>query len=255
MSTNVAQSTTAGEMVPLPDPQPLALIQAAIAKGIDAEQLGKLLDLQERFERNLANTAFNLAMAEAQEQMPVVVRNKVNSHTKSKYADLEAVISTIKPIYGAAGFSLSFSEEKSEAPGCVRVVCDVSHRCGCTRRFSGEFPLDGVGSKGNANMTGIQSKGSTLRYARRYLTLGIFNVTEADEDTDGNAEGTGLNPEQVREINDLIAACADAGKPVEYRKFLAWLEPTAGDLSDVPQRRLDLALDYLTKKLKGGGAK
>ena len=77
-------------------------------------------------------------------------------------------------------------------------------------------------------------------------------MTEADEDRDGNAEGTGLSPEQIKEINYLIAACADAGKPVEYRKFLAWLDPNATDLSDVPQRRLDLALDYLTKKLKGG---
>lgn len=62
----------------------------------------------------------------------------------------------------------------------------MHHVGGHCKRYEGDFPLYKAGAKGNDNKTAIQATGSTFSYARRYLTYLIFNLTVADEDTDGN---------------------------------------------------------------------
>jgi ERF superfamily len=229
---------------------PLALIQTAIDKGVDAEQLSKLMDLQERFERNQAEKAFAYAMNRCQEKMPAVVRNQLNTHTQKMYANLEAVNTAIKPIYTAEGFSLSFGEDESKVADSVRIYVDVIHTGGLTRRHFGDFPLDGAGAKGGTNKTGIQSKGSTISYGRRYLTLMIFNVTVADEDTDGNPAGDTINRGQLEELHDLLENCTRAGVPVAMPAFLKWLG--VDNLQDLPQREMGRATYELKRKIKEG---
>ena len=228
---------------------PLAIIAQAMEKGIDADQLGKLMDLQERFERNKANAAYNQAMAAAQSQMPIVLRDKFNDFTKKRYSSLESVNADIKPIYSQHGFSLTFCEEECKTPGSIRIRCDVSHAAGCTRQVWGEFPLDGTGaSGGRSGMNAVQAKGSTFTYGRRYLTLNIFNVVIEGEDKDGSEAGDFINNAQVGEINDLIHQCEAAGKPVDFKKFLEWLNVKSLDL--LPQRELAKAVTELKNKLR-----
>lgn len=229
---------------------PLALIQTAIDKGVDAEQLSKLMDLQERYERNIAAKAYAYAMNRCQNLMPAVVKNAVNKHTGSTYANLEAVNTTIKPIYTAEGFSLSFGEEKCDVPESIRLYVDVIHTGGMTSRHAGDFPIDGAGIKGGQNKTGIQSKGSTISYSRRYLTLMVFNITIAEEDTDGNREGDTINRGQLEELHDLIENCTRAGVPVQMPAFLKWLN--VENLQDLPQREMGRATYELKRKIKEG---
>jgi len=49
-----------------------------------------ILDMQERVMKRGAEAAFNAAMTQAQTAMPVVVCDKENPHTRSKYPSLEA---------------------------------------------------------------------------------------------------------------------------------------------------------------------
>lgn len=240
MTTNLQPATV----------NPLALIQTAIDKGVDAEQLSKLMDLQERFERSQAEKAYAYAMNRCQQLMPAVVKNAMNKHTGSTYANLEAVNTTIKPVYTAEGFSLSFGEEKCETPDCIRLYADVIHTGGATKRHYGDFPLDGAGLKGGQNKTGIQGKGSTLSYARRYLTLMVFNITVADEDTDGNPAGDTINRGQLEELHDLLENCSRAGVPVNMPGFLKWLN--VENLQDLPQREMGRATYELKRRIKEG---
>ena len=53
-----------------------------------------------------AKEAFQAAMAQAQAEMPSVVKDRENSHLKSKYAQLEAIDDAIRPVYTRHGFSL-----------------------------------------------------------------------------------------------------------------------------------------------------
>lgn len=242
--------------VPQSPANPLALIQTAIEKGMAVDNLGKLMDLQERWERNRAAEAYAEAMNLCQQEMPVVVRDAKNSHTQSRYARLETVNQTIRPIYTKHGFSISFGEADSPVAGNMRVVADVHHIAGHTRQYHCDVPLDGTGVKGNAMMTGTQGKGSTLSYGKRYLICAIFNVTIADEDNDGNPSDGTLSEDQVYSINDLIDDCERLGAPVEMQRFWKWVGVQS--LSDLRQKDYQKVVNELRRKkekaAKGGAA-
>jgi hypothetical protein len=258
MAAKVALQEVPAAAPSAPARDPFALLQVAIEKNMDPEQLGKLMDLQERWERNRAVEAFNAALSRVQEKAPIVVRDAENKHTRSKYARLEAVNNVIKPIYTAEGFSLSFGTEESKLPGHIRIVADLRHAAGHSARYSHDLPLDGTGAKGGQiAMNALQASGSTLSYGRRYLVCLIFNVTVADEDNDGM--GGFISPEQIEEINALIEEVKRSGKPFDFTRFLAWL--CVESLDKLPQGKVSRALLELGRKRrmpatagKGGAA-
>lgn len=223
---------------------PLSLIERAIEKGVDAEQLGKLMSLYERMAEAKGAEAFSVAMNACQAAMPRVIRQKSNSQTNSKYAPLEDVLKTVAPIYTQHGFSLSFGEGEGKNDQC-RLLCDVRHIGGHCQRYQGDFALDIAGIKGTVNKTGIQAKGSTMTYARRYLTCLIFNIAIGDEDDDGNSASGAITPEQVGELNTLIEQ-----KHVDLKRFLAWAQIERLDL--MPARDFPKALDMLRRKKANG---
>lgn len=225
---------------------PLVLLQAAIDKGVDPEQLGKLMDLAERWEANRASKEFDKAMSLCQSQMPAILRDAENSHTRSRYARFESLNAVIRPIYTKHGFSISFTEEDCPVEGSIRLVLDIAHEGGCTRRKRIDIPLDGKGIKGNDNMTATQGKMSTISYAKRGLMKMVFNLAETDEDQDGNSQY--VSPDQIQEINDLIAEYQDlSDKKVNIEKFLAWLGVESLDRLD--KKGYQKAIDDLKRKI------
>jgi hypothetical protein len=150
------------------------------------EQLKALVDLHEQWRAARAKEAFAAALNACQAEMPVIVRDAENSHTRSRYARLDGITHKAKPIYTAHGFALCFSEDDSKTPGFKRIVCDISHREGhCERRWL-DLPIDGTGAKGGkSSMNEVQGCISTGSYGQRVLTCRIFNITIADTDLDG----------------------------------------------------------------------
>lgn len=229
-SPEAIAAASRGQMVALPngsdvrtDPgNPLVMLATALDRGTDPAKLEKLMDLADRWKAQQAEADFALAMNEAQSLMPCIVRDGVNPFLKTRYAKLETVNTAVKPVAAQHGFSLSFGDSESpKGPEWTRVVCDVSHVGGHTRRYHLDCPLDGAGMKGGQNKSGMQAIGSTLTYARRYLTLLIFNITVADEDLDGQtAESFACISEQESlEIEDLIR-----DKAANLPKFIDWLK-------------------------------
>lgn len=167
---------------------PLMLIERAIDKGMDPAQLKALVDLQEQWTAYQAKAAYARAMTDAQEEMPLIVRDAQNTHTQSRYARLETITHWAKPVYTKHGFALSFSEAESPKPNMKRVVCKVSHRDGHSESHWVELPIDGTGAKGGkSSMNEVQGCISTNSYGHRVLTCNVFNITIADTDLDGQA--------------------------------------------------------------------
>jgi len=65
--------------------------------------------------------------------------------------------------------------------------------------------LDGVGIKGNANMTAIHGKASSAMYGRRYLLCLIFNIPTGD-DVDGNANIELIEDADLHKMRDALIA-------------------------------------------------
>lgn len=168
-----------------------AITAAAQNPQIDMAKVERLYAIHKDVVDRQNEAAFNAALSRAQQRIQPIAHNAENEHTHSTYSKLDAIMREIAPIFGEEGLSLSFtSETKNDADpiaeGCVRTVGILAHKDGFSRRYHIDLPPDEVGAKGNTNKTRLQALGSTTSYARRYLTMMIFNVATGD-DNDGNA--------------------------------------------------------------------
>jgi len=171
--------------------QPVSLGQmiaiAANDPNVDAEKMERMFALYERMQAREAETAFNLALRDAQSEVSRIPANKFNSQTKSAYADYAQLDRIVRPIYTKHGLSLSFNSERlSESE--IMMICYVSHSGGHTRTYRLPMPADGKGAKGGDVMTKTHATGSATQYGMRYLLKMIFNVAIGQDD-DGNAAG------------------------------------------------------------------
>lgn len=179
-------------------PTPTSLIQQAIEKGVDMQQLKELMDLQERWERKEAKKDFLEALSKFQSLVPVLKKSKtatVNSQKGSfsyKYSDLGSITSAIKSALNECG--LSFRWEFEETNDKMKVTCLVSHLAGHTETTSMEAGKDGSGFKND-----IQQKGSTHTYLQRYTLIGALGLSTADEDNDGKGSGRSSNTTQKKQ--------------------------------------------------------
>lgn len=152
---------------------------------VDVKKMREIFDLQMEWTKWQAEIAYNNSMRDAQALIPHIEPNQRNTHTKSTYADLDAIDLVIKPIYTKFGFSLSFDTKTLEDKS-IEIVCWVRHIDGHKERHTLIGELDNGGFKGAPNKTGIQAAGSSVSYLQRYLTKLIFNVVIKGEDKDGN---------------------------------------------------------------------
>lgn len=230
---------------------PSELVQLAIERGLDGDQLNRLLDFAERLQGHEAKRQFNEAMTDCQAEIQTVVSDAQNPKTRSRFARLETVQAIAKPVYTSHGFSLSFSEGKPDKADHMRIVCRIRHKAGHAEEHYIELPYDGVGPKGErTSMNAVQGVGSTYSYGARYLTVRIFSMTIAGEDNDGNDPR--LSKEQIGEINELIDECRKLKKPVDFNALLRFLlnrDPEQNEgLENVPASRFATAIHELNRK-------
>lgn len=213
--------------------------------SVDIDKLERLLEMRERITARESEMAFVAAMKAAQADMPQVVRDAKNTHTRSRYAKLETISEAITPIYTKHGFSLTFGTEDCPKDNHYRVVCDCMHEGGHVKRYHADIPADGVGAKGNQNKTATHAFGSTMSYARRYLKLLVFDIALKDEDDDGNAVDNTLITEEQR--GDLLAAVEAA--QADIVAFCRYFKIDA--VPDLPARQFDDAMTMLRAKRSG----
>jgi len=225
--------------------------KAAMNPQVDIEKMERLFAIQQQITARQSETEYNQAMAAAQSEMNGVVRNKVNSHTRSMFADLDAIHAVIKPIYTAHGFSLSFSTSPSEFQGHIKVKCVTRHRGGHNVESEADYPLDIAGSGGKTNKTAIQAMGSTQTYARRYMETMVFNIALRN-DNDGNSQAPAapefVSEEQAANLQALMDEVA-ANKAM----FLKYMKVES--IADILATHYDKAVHALEQKRKKGVTK
>lgn len=165
-----------------------AIIQASSDPTIDTGKVRELVDLHKTLQERDWERQFNAAMVACQTELQPVARNKDNTQTQSRYADLARLAEAALPIIHQHGFAITFSEAGTEKPNHIGVLVSVRHREGHTERFTFHVPVDLCGFKGTPNKTAIHGWGSALTYCRRYSLLCAFNVIVAGDD-DGQAAG------------------------------------------------------------------
>ena len=126
------------------------------------------------------------ALVAVQAEVDNAVKNATNPHFRSSYANLEAVLFTVKPILAKHDLSVV------QFPGYEDGVCTLStivlHKSGEWLQSDAGAPLD----KPTA-----WSVGSCVTYLRRYSLASICQI--AQEDDDGSAASEPSNPKPAKQ--------------------------------------------------------
>lgn len=167
---------------------PTDLISQAIEKGLDVESLGKLLDLQLKWEANKARKAFFEAFTNFQSECPDLRKTKEVSfnQTRYHYAPLADITRQIGKLLKKN--ELSYRWEIQDTMQEIKVTCLVSHIDGHTEQTTMQANPDTSGAK-NA----IQARGSAIEYLKRYTLIGALGLSTADSDIDGRLPEADIN--------------------------------------------------------------
>ncbi len=224
----------------------LSLIERVVlSPDADISKLEKMLELQQKWEKNNAKKIFFKAFAQFQKEMPPVVSAKEGYGYD--YAPLCDITRTAVPYLSENGLSYRF--EHALDGDKVSVTCVITHVDGHSESTQStasmiESPRN---SKGGTSMNSLQQIGATVTYLRRYTLTSILGITTADKDSDGrldNQEGDLISDTQLAELEELI-------KPFSAQrdKFLDACK--VKELRDLPLARFSAAKAKLIKKAQG----
>lgn len=173
-------------------PTPLSILARAVDRGANIDELTKLMDLQERWEKREAEKAFVAALAAFKKNPPEIVKNKKVSYVNKqgqtveyKHATLDKVAGAIAAGLGEHGISADW--ETAQENGKIRITCFLQHEKGHReKRASLEGPPDDSGAKSS-----VQAIASTVTFLERYTLLaatGLATRDDADGITFGDVE-------------------------------------------------------------------
>jgi hypothetical protein len=211
---------------------PMDMLQLAIEKGADLDQLTKLMDMKERWEAAEAKKAFVVSMTKFRAECPTI--RKTRETHQGKYAGLAETLDTIKGLMSECGLAHAWKTEQNMEG--VMVTCCVTHVQGHQECTSMTAPPDPSGSK-NA----IQAIGSTISYLERYTLMAILGMASTDQDTDGNFPPELIDAAEKAELVALIKK-TQADNP----KFLRYLGVKS--LDEMPAYKFGEAKAALEKK-------
>jgi hypothetical protein len=205
---------------------PMAMLAQAIERGMPVETIDKLMVLGERYDATQARKAFDMAIAAAKAEIPVVIKN-ATGHNSKRYADFAAIARAVDPVISKHGLSYRFRTVQTDK---ISVTCVLSHEAGHYEENTLTALADTSGNK-NA----IQAIGSTLTYLQRYSLVQALGIA-ASEDDDGRAAASGDNlaDDQVDVLRSLIVETA-----ADIAKFCKFMKVER--LEDISQRDFDKA--------------
>jgi len=175
---------------------PAQLLQIAVENGADVDRLGKLMDMQERWNAAQAKTDFYQAFSGFQSEVPAITKKK--SGHNIKYAPLSDIVEQIKPYLQKHGMTYRFEQDHTDG---IQVTCIVTHISGHSELATMKAAADTSGSKNS-----VQAIASTVTYLSRYTLTSALGITTADEDMDGRLPPPDIiSEEQAAELKGLLA--------------------------------------------------
>ena len=191
----------------------LAMIADAMRKeNFDIAVLEKLVLLQEKMEDREAVKSFNRDFSLMMAEIPIIAKTGWNDFQKTKFAKLEDIVETTRPILSKYGFSVTYKQDQEMIKGDPSgIICMMTVKCVLKHRDSHEesnqtiLPI--IAIKGQ---TPIQAMGMGSSYGRRYTLMQALNIATAGSDTDGvfpefaKVAGTEKKPIKDDRLNKAI---------------------------------------------------
>lgn len=188
--------------------QLLGMFQQALALGeAGVGALERLTELHERMSRRRAELEFALALSEFQSACPSIQKSSTAKVTprsgaggyEFKYADLEEIITTVRPHLSERGFSFTFDSEASGQ--MLKCTCILRHSHGHSQSSSFTLPTE------NASGASAQQKfGGALTYAKRMCLVSVLGLALTDPDPEQRAKDAApkITDEQSANLDALL---------------------------------------------------
>lgn len=236
---------------------PMDIVAAALATG-NVEMYREAVALAKEMDAIAARKAFDVAMAEAKAEIPVIRKNRRvgfdhktgGDRTEYSHEDMGEIARTVDPILAKFGLSYRF-RVASDLNQPVRVTCVVSHREGHFEETTLAAGRDDSGKK-NA----IQQVGSTITYLQRYTLKAALGLAASHDDDGRSSEQDepeaptvpdgSVNEEQAAYLRECLEA-----KGASETAFLAhaatkgWLAGRERRLSHFPAAHYAAAVNAI----------
>ena len=216
------------------------LMQALADPNIPADKLEVIAKMRREVLTDQAREAFMEHFAAFSAELPQVERDGTVELVKDgrvmgrySFTTIEGMDIVLRPLLAKHGFAISFSS--ADNANGVTVTGTLSG-WGWERSSTYTLPPD----KGPGRNE-LQARGSSRRYAKRYVTDDLCNVVRKGKDDDARGAMEALiDATQIKELTDLIKATA-----TDEAAFLKTMVSGAESLQDIRQRdypRLVMAL-------------
>jgi hypothetical protein len=224
----------------LPEPAemtPMQMLQIAVQRGVDTEQLKQLMELQREWKAEKAREAFLVAMNAFRAESIKIVKDKAVAfgNTAYKHATLAKIVEAITPKLSEHG--LSHRWETKQDGNAITVRCIITHALGHSADTSLTASPDNSGGKNS-----IQAVGSTVSYLQRYTILALTGLAAADQDTD--AQVAALDRISESQVAALEALIAEVG--ADKARFLKAMSYPS--LEAIPAKSYDTCVAALNRK-------
>lgn len=219
---------------------PAHMLQIAVERGADIDQLQKLMELHERWEKNQARKSFDAAISAAKSKIKPIIKRREVDFTSAKgrthymYEDLAQIASEVDPIL--AEFGLSYRYRSSQEGNKLTVTCVIAHRDGHSEETTLSAAYDESGNKNS-----IQAIGSTTTYLQRYTLKLALGLAAAKDD---DAQKAGVEFITEKQAADLQAKAEEVGANIP--NFLRYLKVSSFD--QLPVSKYASALRALEQK-------
>lgn len=238
-----------------PESQLLSIIQTAMEKNYSPELIEKMMNLQDRYEKNEALKLFNKDFAKFKQEEVRVLTDKINELFKDEtghgrgYSSVGNFLATVNPHLGKHNLAGHFDIEDIEDYKKIKVTCVISHAEGHEKRVSMAAAPDTTGPKGGIAKTEMHGRMSTLTYLMRATFSAATGIAAIDNrlDDDGNlgsgATSSNISEDQIKEINKLII-----DSKINVPVFLKSLK--VDDIKNLPAGKYNDAISTLKSKIK-----
>lgn len=259
MGKKIKEDAPAQELVTIQENQPteLELIMHTIDKfgkeGAEAavtiiRELKAMKRDQERWD---AKKECNNALAEFQDNCPSIKRTSIaNVTTKSgsnysyKYAELDGIMRTVKPLLFHRGFSITWDSKTDNKE--ITTTCFLRHRNGHEVTADATAPIPET----LAAMNKIQIPSATRTYLERQTLIQVLGLTITDDDNDG-ADPTTISAEQAIDLQKKVKSVGmNEDKFLKFMDVKQFTEIRQGDLRSalITIRQAELTMEIRGKK-------
>lgn len=150
--------------------------------------------------------ALTKAFVQAQGEMEAVAKDSKNPHFKSRYASLENVVTTARPVLHKHGLAFSQAPGSIEA-GVLRITTRLMHESGEWMQSTLEIPPMKIDPQGI---------GSAITYGCRYALMAVLGLPPTDDDGESSMNRTMQRaPSKFGHVLERAAVETEFGRQVK----------------------------------------